>query len=314
MFGVALAGGLRGGPAAATSYETGRPYYLGMGDLHVPVPGAMVDLPTGAVRIHVSMLPIPGRYSPTVGWYFTSQDASSGPVGIGTSLGTDYVMQVPSSSVGLDLIAPGHRCFHFDYNFSDGLFHDNRDPEMLGATFAQGAQTTAGTLTLKDGEQLVFTSGGGNSPGSVTQMQDRYGNGITVGGSGASLLGSYYPRVDYSWSGYQISGFAFSYTTGNPPGRAWSLTYDGSNRLSSVADPTGGAWHYTWTTYTRGDGQVLPLISTITSPRGYTVLAALYDLEFRLMGGKGAIRPRSEPPDGEGCGYEETMPCHHPTA
>jgi len=41
---------------------------------------------------------------------------------------------------------------------------------------------------------------------------------------------------------------------------------------------------------------------------------APFFLEFRLIGGEKAVRPRSEPPDGEGCGYEETMPFHHPTA
>src|SRR5207244_172636 len=37
-------------------------------------------------------------------------------------------------------------------------------------------------------------------------------------------------------------------------------------------------------------------------------------LKFRLMGGERAVRPRSEPPDGERCGYEQTMPFHHSAA
>src|SRR5438128_11426858 len=37
-------------------------------------------------------------------------------------------------------------------------------------------------------------------------------------------------------------------------------------------------------------------------------------LKFRLMGGERAVRPRSEPPDGERCGYEQTMPFNHSAA
>src|SRR5205814_9857803 len=74
---------------------------------------------------------------------------------------------------------------------------------------------------------------------------------------------------------YALSG-------GNPPARTWSLAYDGSNRLASITDPQSGVWRYTWTTYTRSDGKVLPLISTITTPRGNIIFSALYDSSGRI--------------------------------
>jgi YD repeat-containing protein len=256
-----------------------------MGNISTAVPGGTVDLPTGALMVQLPLLALPGRIHHQVGLFFKSQDGSFGPAGRGTSLSTSVFMQPPPNNApGLDLALPGHRCFHFDYNFTDSAYEDSRDPELLGAKFVQGAQVLSGTLTFKNGDQWLF-----GTYGDLSQMQDRYGNFLQVSPGtgftqGINYGGTYYPRADFSYSGGLVNQIAFSYalSNSNPPARAWSVTYDGSSRISSIADPTGGAWHYTWTTYTRADGQVLPLISTITSPRGYVVLTALYDSSGRI--------------------------------
>jgi YD repeat-containing protein len=52
--------------------------------------------------------------------------------------------------------------------------------------------------------------------------------------------------------------------------------------LSTVTNPLSGVTSYTWSTYTRSDGQVLPLVATITNPRNFVSLQAQYDSVGRI--------------------------------
>ena len=35
-------------------------------------------------------------------------------------------MTVPAGGVGFDLLAPGHRAFHFEFNYTDNAYEDSR--------------------------------------------------------------------------------------------------------------------------------------------------------------------------------------------
>jgi YD repeat-containing protein len=203
-------------------------------------------------------------------------------MGTGGALSTSVFMAYGPSG-GLNLIFPGHHRFELAYNWSDSAYEDSRDPEMLGAKFTQGAGQTglAGTLALRNGDAWQF-----DNQGNCWQEQDRHGNFVNIDGGTFSQAvrygGSYYPRADFAYTAGHVTAITYTYTTSNPPARAWSLAYDGNNRLSTITDPQGNAWHYTWTTYTRSDGQVLPLLSTITTPRGNVIFSALYDTSGRI--------------------------------
>src|SRR5207237_6325183 len=125
---VALAAGLIAAPAKAQSfYESNRSYFFGMGDVHTAVPGASVDVPTGALLVKFPLLPLPSRYPHQVALSFNSQEGSNGPLGKGTSLSTSvFVAYGPAA--GIDLIFPGHRRFEFRFNWTDYAYEDSRDP------------------------------------------------------------------------------------------------------------------------------------------------------------------------------------------
>jgi RHS repeat-associated protein len=292
---LATAGVLWGKPAAAQSfYESNRSYFFGMGSIRAGVPGGAVDLPTGALTVRVPLPPLPGRVHHQLACYFNSQDSGLGPLGQGTSLSVSTFLAYGPSG-GVDLILPGHRRFEFSFNWTDYAYEDARDPEMLGAKFTQGAGQTglAGTMRLRNGDQLLF-----DNQGNCWQQQDRYGNFINIDGGtfpqAVRLGGSYYPRVDFTYTSGRVTQIRYSYLASSPLNRSWTLAYDGNLRLSTITDPLGGVTRYTWQTYTRSDGQVLPLISTITTPRGsatvppFAALTALYDSTGRLTRVTGA--------------------------
>jgi YD repeat-containing protein len=149
---------------------------------------------------------------------------------------------------------------------------------MLGAVYTQtGYGPYDGTVRFKNGDKLIFLSG------ILTRMQDLHGNFIDIDSMAVRLGGSTYPRVDFTYDGNgHITAMTWWYT-GSPGSRQWTFGYDANQRLSTVTNPLGGVTRYTWTTYTRpSDGQVLPLIATITSPRNYVTFTGQYDTSGRI--------------------------------
>jgi hypothetical protein len=195
-------------------------------------------------------------------WLYNSQDATNGPLGKGTSLSYDYFIAKSAVLAGqpYELIGPGNRHFSFDSTPNgNGDYIDSRDPELLGATlhFTGTPPSLASTLRLKNGNTFTFDSGG-----ALTQVSDRHGNNISV----VRNIQGFATRV--SISQYRGISFIYSPTTGkltkatlqfgngSPLNRSWNFAYEPSTgRLSTVTDPAGGVTTYTWTTYTRSDGQ-----------------------------------------------------------
>jgi YD repeat-containing protein len=270
-----LVGGLIASPAGANSfYETNRNYFFGMGDIRAA--GGSVDVPTGAFLIRFPLHSIPGRIGHQLAWFFNSQDGSNGPLGKGTSLSVSYFTQYGNGG-GIDLVTPGHRRYRFTYDWYQNAYINTRDPEMLGSRFTQ-VSGLEGTMRLKSGEILQF-----DGQGRLTQIKDRHGNYVAVD-NGTSFPQavrwgtSYWPRVNFTYDGSsRLTRIRYEYSSSSPLNRNWDFTYDASSRLSTVTNPMGGVTRYTWSTYTRSDGQVLPLIATVTNPRNFVSLRAEYD-------------------------------------
>jgi RHS repeat-associated protein len=282
-----LLGGLAAQPARPDSfYENNRSYFFGTGDVRCA--GGAVDAPTGALLLRFELPRLPGRVHPQIALYFNSQDGTVGPLGTGTSTSLDWKLyQPPYSGNDFDLIAPGHRRYHFFYGYDSWLaqyvWKDTRDPEMLGAYFSRAAGEYGLTCTLhfKNADQFKF-----GYYGDLTRMLDRFGNFVDVNAGGfpstITFGGTWYPRVDFTYSGGKLASLTYTYSTTNPPARAWNFSYDVNGRLSTMTNPLGGVTRFTWTTYTRSDGMVLPLVSTITDARNNTALSALYDTSGRV--------------------------------
>src|SRR5438270_10042956 len=101
-----LIGSLLGGPTRAGSYyDDNLTYHLGTGATKV---GRGVDLATGAYTFSMSLGSVksPARVPVVGGFTFTSQDASTGPLGPGTSLFCDYFIYGSLTYGGITLIAP----------------------------------------------------------------------------------------------------------------------------------------------------------------------------------------------------------------
>jgi RHS repeat-associated protein len=276
-----LLGGLVAAPArAANFYENSisRPYFFGMGDVRCA--GGLVDVPTGAVKLSFPLLKLSWRLAPEISFYYNSHDNSDGPLGKGTSLSLSWKTWVDGSNK-LFVIAPGHRRYRFDYVYDPYInaswYQDSRDPEMLGAKFTQGQFEwgMGGTLKLKDGTQLTFSNNG-----DCYRIRDRVGNPVDIDGgdfpAGIHRMSNYVPRIDFTYTNGKLTRI----TDGALP-RSWNFAYDASGRLSTVTNPLGGVTTYTWTTYTRSDGVVLPLLATVTNPRGFQSVALQYDSSGR---------------------------------
>src|SRR5206468_8128282 len=72
-----------------------------------------------------------------------------------------------------------------------------------------------------------------------------------------------YLVFSYSWPDYLLQSATLHYDAGGTGSvnRTWSFTYDASSRLSTMTAPDSGVNTFAWTTYTRSDGQVLPLVT-----------------------------------------------------
>lgn len=286
-----LIGSLFGSSASAASYfEGGRSYYFSSGEAQF---GHSVDVASGALQLRQSLGTLPGRMPISCGWLYNAQDATDGPLGKGTSTSWDWFLEPYGDSY--QLIGPGNRRYMFRPTGVAGQYKNTTTPEVLGAVLTISEPYVYGVepeIRFKDGSKFCFNGfnyrdltratnahGWGisyiwrNAQGYPTQIQLIYGQ------SSASERSI---NFTYGANGKLASmNFKF-YKFGSAQDRTWTFSYDGSNRLSSVTAPDTGVTSYTWTTYTRSDGQVLPLVATITNPRGYVELANQYDTSGRV--------------------------------
>ena len=172
---------------------------------------------------------------------------------------------------------------------------NTRDPELLGASLHftnYPANGYDGVLTWKNGTKYKFESTGG-----LQQAWDTHGNWIFYwiyrysNGKASKILLSpstsqqnRYLLFSYSWPDYLLQSATLHYDAGGTGSvnRTWNFSYDASSRLSTVTAPDNGVTTFAWTTYARSDGQVLPLITTVTNPRNKVAVSNQYDSAGRV--------------------------------
>lgn len=217
--------------------------------------GHPIDLATGAFHIEEQLATIPGRVPIVVGWQFTSQDRSNGPLGQGTSLSTDYFIVAPGGFqfFAAQLVGPKNTHFRFwsDFQGGSGDLFDLTDPPMMGAvlrfnfpgSLQEPSYDLSGTLRFKSGDKYFF-----DAAGALVRIEDRHGNFVTItrNAQGYPIQVSQ-PSGRGATFAYNPEGRLASVTL--PLGRVWQFAYDPLDplgRLSRVTDPTGAHSDYTW--------------------------------------------------------------------
>jgi YD repeat-containing protein len=126
----------------------------------------------------------------------------------------------------------------------------------------EGNASTGWTLTFKNGTVYSFNSGG-----RLTSIEDANGNVVTLGYRGTVLT-----EVEDA-SGRILK---LGYTSGrlssveDSEGRIWSLSYDGSNRVTTVTDPTLDASAYTTSFGYGSDNNVTSVTDRLSNTWSYS--------------------------------------------
>jgi RHS repeat-associated protein len=194
---------------------------------------------------------------------YNSLDSYNGPLGWGWTHSFNILLSVdPNSGTVSIKEADGHE---------DLFTPTGGGGYMAGLTglFDTLVGNTDGsfTLTRKNPTKLNFTS-----DGELTTIVDRNGNMQTLNYDGSGNLISV---ID-------TGGRVFRFTNGSgritslsdPIGRTWIYTYDANGNLASVTDAAGGVTQYTY------DGNHRML--TATDARGVTFLQNTYDGQGRV--------------------------------
>jgi RHS repeat-associated protein len=238
--------------------------------------GEPVDLPTGRFTIQKTDLVLPGRLPLAIKRYYRSENPQPGLLGIGWTL-DDYDTTLTTRGTSMALIFPDQSTSVFA-PAGTGQWTNSADPFLRGAILTQLAGDFQFQLRFKDGTIHRFgrISGFANLAG-LTQITDRNSNTVTLT-RGTSLLDR---RI------LQIT---------EPGGRALTLAYDPSNRLTSVTDPIGRQVQYSYdaqghlVTVTDPAGGVTRYtydnnhrILTITDPKNITFLTNTYDTNGRVI-------------------------------
>jgi Domain of unknown function (DUF6531) len=297
-------GALLAAPArAANYYEMNGPVRHGTGGAswvgkQNPITRGAIDVATGAYLLEEPMFTLHARLPFHLSWFFTSQDASSGPLGRGTSLSCDWFVARSQAVAGqpYELIAPGgrHYVFNATPNASGDYFND-RDPELLGATLHFTGTGLASTLRWKDGRKYTF-----DANGALIRLEDRHANAVTVDRNGPNGLASQitispnrYLTLTYdatsgklttAQANYRMSSFSWKRLR-------WEFTYDATtgcpNKMMGPlsAMTTGPNTQYLWGTYTRvwnGQTLTLPILQRIILPKGNDCLYQTWDSSGRI--------------------------------
>jgi RHS repeat-associated protein len=203
-----------------------------------------VNSRTGAFTTSVDDVALPGT-GVSFAWTrtYTSADTTVGRLGPGW---TD------SYSASLDVQGNG-----------DVLLHGEDGQQVsytsLGAGAFSGAAGSLSTLEAITGgyeltrtDQVVYTF---NSTGRLSSMEDRNGQGVTLGYDGSGKLTTVTDaageQATVAYSGSLVTSVttddgrsvAYGYTSGkltsvtDVRGKTWTYTYDGSSRLATMVDP-----------------------------------------------------------------------------
>ncbi len=189
--------------------------------------GEPVDLPTGRFTVQKTDLVLPGRIPIAIRRFSRSENPQPGLLGIGWTL-DDYALVLTPRGTSMALIFPDQSTSVFAPTGS-GQWANTADPFLRGAvlTFVPGSQFSF-RLRYKDGTVQSFDriQGLANAAG-LTGITDRNGNTVTI------------TRVSNPAAG--IFGLITQIT--EPAGRAFTLSYDASGRLTygHRPDRTGGA-------------------------------------------------------------------------
>jgi RHS repeat-associated protein len=209
---------------------------------------------------------------------FRSMDSNAGPFGIGTNHNYSHLLNTGNLTRGackcVTLVMPDGNQFLYTQTGTT-TFTNSTVPSLIGS---QITIPTSGTYNLrwKDGSVYQFISIGGPLLAYLNSVTDRNGNTVTLIRGNSSQPSQITQIVD-------------------PVGRAFTLTYDSTNRITQITDPISRTVQYTYNsqgtlaTVTNGAGGVTTytydvsnnLVKT-TDARGIVVMQDTYDSNGRV--------------------------------
>lgn len=130
------------------------------------------------------------------------------------------------------------------------------------------------SLTLLDGTTYFFL-GDGFATHGLAAIRDRYGNQVTVTGSGTPITKVTSPNgrwIAFAYANTAYPNFITSAT--DSAGRTVKYAYDSTGRLITVTDANGGITTYGYDAANR--------VVSITDPRGIKFLTNVYDSSGRV--------------------------------
>ncbi|WP_227006980.1 RHS repeat-associated core domain-containing protein [Xanthomonas oryzae] len=204
--------------------------------------GDPIDLYTGEFSYEETDAVVGGLSPITITRFYRPREVLKRDFGIGTAAGFRYTLYSPTGDYNqLQLVLPSGAPIIFSRISGSGLAGQWAQASSLsgyaGSTITQGTPSGHGyLLALRDGSKMYFNQ---YSPNQLEWTTDRFGN-----------------RVDYVYDAGLVSRIV------SANGRYLAITYDSSNRISSVKDILGNSWSYAY----NSDGY----LSKVTRPDGNT--------------------------------------------
>ncbi|WP_228739209.1 RHS repeat-associated core domain-containing protein [Xanthomonas euvesicatoria] len=204
--------------------------------------GDPIDLYTGEFSYEETDAVVGGLSPIAITRFYRPRETLKRDFGIGTAAGFRYTLYSPTGDYNqLHLVLPSGAPIVFSRISGSGLTGQWAQSGSLsghaGSTITQGTPSGHGyLLALRDGSKMYFNQ---YSPNQLEWTTDRFGN-----------------RVDYVYDAGLVSRIV------SANGRYLAITYDSSNRISSVKDPLGSSWAYAY----NSDGY----LSKVTRPDGTT--------------------------------------------
>ena len=264
-------GGPGGGP--------GGPGGGGGGGNNGPEAGDPVDLSSGLqVQRATDIVLNGGLGSIYVKRIFRTMDTAVGPFGIGTNHNYSYLLNtqplIKNTCKCVFLVMPDGNQYLFSETGTN-TFTNSTIPTLIGSQLT-ALSTSAYSLRWKNGTVYQFSTVNGALLAYLDSITDRNGNATTLVRSN-------------SLQPIQISQIV------DPVGRALSLTYDSTNRITLITDPIGRTVQYTYNsqgtlaTVTNAAGGVTSYtydtnnnLLTTTDARGVVVMQNTYDANGRV--------------------------------
>ncbi|MGS0575241.1 RHS repeat-associated core domain-containing protein [Xanthomonas oryzae pv. oryzicola] len=204
--------------------------------------GDPIDLYTGEFSYEETDAVVGGLSPIRITRFYRPREVLKRDFGIGTAAGFRYTLYSPTGDYNqLQLVLPSGAPIIFSRISGSGLAGQWAQASSLsgyaGSTITQGTPLGHGyLLALRDGSKMYFNQ---YSPNQLEWTTDRFGN-----------------RVDYVYDAGLVSRIV------SANGRYLAITYDSSNRISSVKDLLGNSWSYAY----NSDGY----LSKVTRPDGNT--------------------------------------------